>query len=167
MCHRSNRVLFFKQIEGATHTEPLRPGVATPTKALTCHTHGKNQTSPFVSAPYLQFPEHPIHEGWVCWLAQCEYTHQNRAFPPSRQPTKYQQITLLCTIHLLFFAAHVCQIQTCMHQPTENKCNLIVPLTGNPMTLGYGTAPISKYPCLQLQPSPSLLINFHPMLRNF
>ena len=46
----------------------------------------KDQSSPSVLTPYLQRPRHPIYDGWVCWLAQCEWIHQSRVFPPSNQP---------------------------------------------------------------------------------
>ena len=105
--YRSNRVLFLLWSKRAIYIGPLRLGVTTPTKALPCHASANDQTSPSVLAPHLQWPEYPIHECWVRWLIQYEWIHQNRVSPPSRQPTRYQQVTLVCTMHTLFVVIYI------------------------------------------------------------
>ena len=60
-------------------------------------------------------PGYPIYKGWVHWFIQCEWIHQNRASPPAKQPARYQQVTQLYTMHLLFVVAHIRQPQTYTH----------------------------------------------------
>ena len=100
-------------------------------------------------------PGYPIQEGWVPWIPQCKWIHQNRVYPPAKQPTRYQQVTRLCTMHLLFIVAHVSQIQTYTHN--LQQINVIANYVINRLPSSTLAAPISNYPPLWLQLPPSLL----------
>ena len=44
-----------------------------------------------------------------------------QSISPRKAPTEYQQITLLCTMHLLSVTTHLCQIQAYLHNPLQTN----------------------------------------------